>query len=97
MPALQAFTTPSPLSFERIKPGCWSGAYQCAPSMHPRQTHRAVELQGLGVTLLHHMPVLQAFTTPSPLSFEPGCWSGAYQWASHQTHALNWVCLRHHF
>ena len=28
LPGLQAFTTPSPVSFERIKPGCWSGAYQ---------------------------------------------------------------------
>ena len=28
MPALQTFTTPSPLSYERLKPGCWSGAYQ---------------------------------------------------------------------
>ena len=28
LPGLQAFTTPSPVSYERIKPGCWSGAYQ---------------------------------------------------------------------
>ncbi|CAL5223477.1 g6000 [Coccomyxa viridis] len=28
MPALQTFTTPSPLSYERLQPGCWSGAYQ---------------------------------------------------------------------
>ena len=28
MPALQTFTTPSPLSYERLKPCAWSGAYQ---------------------------------------------------------------------
>ena len=28
MPALQTFTTPNPMSYERLRPGCWSGAYQ---------------------------------------------------------------------
>ncbi|EIE21810.1 glutamine synthetase/guanido kinase, partial [Coccomyxa subellipsoidea C-169] len=28
LPALQAFTVPSPNSYERLKPGCWSGAFQ---------------------------------------------------------------------
>ena len=39
MPALQTFTTPSPLSYERIKPGCWSGAYQC---VHPLSSTHVV-------------------------------------------------------
>ncbi len=28
LPALQAFTVPSPISYERLRPGCWSGAFQ---------------------------------------------------------------------
>ena len=32
MPVLQASTIPAPLSLERIKPGCWSGAYQGLPT-----------------------------------------------------------------
>lgn len=32
MPVLQASTMPSSLSLERIKPGCWSGAYQGLPT-----------------------------------------------------------------
>ncbi|KAI8611926.1 hypothetical protein BC830DRAFT_1068266 [Chytriomyces sp. MP71] len=29
LPALQALTTPTPMSHARTQPGCWSGAYQC--------------------------------------------------------------------
>ncbi|KAK9918078.1 hypothetical protein WJX75_001014 [Coccomyxa subellipsoidea] len=28
IPALQAFTVPAPISYERLRPGCWSGAFQ---------------------------------------------------------------------
>jgi len=29
LPALVAFTAPSPNSFQRVQPGCWAGAFSC--------------------------------------------------------------------